>query len=192
MSFEDGRRITDPRALRALSHPVRLALLEVLRDEGPLTATQAAERVGESASNCSFHLRTLAKYGFVEEAGSGTGRQRPWRTVDRALVVPGAGLDAAGGVAVEALTSLLADRAARRYRGWVAARRHFPPRWREVELFSTVDLYLTAEELDRVGRALHAVLEPYAQRPEPERPPGAVPASITLQGFPLRPPEEAP
>ena len=54
--------------MRALAHPVRLALLEVLADAGQLTATEAGERIGESPANASFHLRQLAKYGFVEEA----------------------------------------------------------------------------------------------------------------------------
>src|SRR6516162_1794144 len=79
---EDARtvaRLTDPRALRAFTHPVRLALIGLLRTEGPLTATRAAELLGESSGTCSFHLRQLAKYGLVEEAGGGTGREKPWR-----------------------------------------------------------------------------------------------------------------
>src|SRR5580692_2336992 len=72
-------RVTDPRALRALAHPVRLSLMGLLRTQGPLTATKAAELLGESAASCSFHLRQLAKYGLVEEAGGGKGRERPWR-----------------------------------------------------------------------------------------------------------------
>ena len=62
-------RLTDPRALRADAHPVRMALMGLLRTEGPLTATRAAELLGESSGTCSFHLRQLAKYGLVEEAG---------------------------------------------------------------------------------------------------------------------------
>ena len=72
-------RLTDPRALRAYAHPVRMALVGLLRTEGPLTATRAAELLGESSGTCSFHLRQLAKYGLVEEAGGGTGREKPWR-----------------------------------------------------------------------------------------------------------------
>src|ERR1700683_4857459 len=72
-------RLTDPRALRAYAHPVRLKLVSLLRTEGPLTATRAAELLGESSGTCSFHLRQLAKYGLVEEAGGGTGREKPWR-----------------------------------------------------------------------------------------------------------------
>ncbi len=75
------RRLDSAQALRALAHPVRIALLELLTFHGPQTATQAAEQVGESPSNCSFHLRQLAKYGLVEEADdvASTGRARPWR-----------------------------------------------------------------------------------------------------------------
>ena len=56
-----------------------MALVGLLRTEGPLTATRAAELLGESSGTCSFHLRQLAKYGLVEEAGGGTGREKPWR-----------------------------------------------------------------------------------------------------------------
>src|ERR1700730_15563204 len=72
-------RLTDPRALRAYAHPVRMALVGLLRTEGPLTATRGAELLGESSGTCSFHLRQLARYGLVEEAGGGTGREKPWR-----------------------------------------------------------------------------------------------------------------
>src|SRR5450432_1252778 len=71
--------LTDLVALRALAHPTRLALVGLLRMEGPLTATQAAGLLGESSGSCSFHLRQLAKYGMVEPAGGGQGREKPWR-----------------------------------------------------------------------------------------------------------------
>src|SRR5580692_2854340 len=72
-------RLADPRALRAYAHPIRMALMGLLRTEGPLTATRAGELLGESSGTCSFHLRQLAKYGLVEEAGGGAGREKPWR-----------------------------------------------------------------------------------------------------------------
>ena len=73
------RELTDPAVMRALSHPLRLSLLEELIHAGTLTATQAGEILGETPANCAFHLRTLARYGLVEEAGGGKGRERPWR-----------------------------------------------------------------------------------------------------------------
>src|ERR1700750_57399 len=78
MPFDPPREVSDPKAMRALAHPVRLALIEALADAGTLTATEAGERVGESPANASFHLRQLAKYGYVEEAEKGAGRGRPW------------------------------------------------------------------------------------------------------------------
>ena len=78
-ALPDIRKITDVRTMRALAHPVRIALLEVLTLGGAMTATEAGERIGETPTTCSFHLRQRAKYGLVEEAGGGKGRARPWR-----------------------------------------------------------------------------------------------------------------
>src|ERR1700722_4167684 len=73
------RKLTDARTMRALTHPVRVAMLEALTLGGAMTATELGEQIGESPTTCSFHLRQLAKYGWVEEAGGGKGRARPWR-----------------------------------------------------------------------------------------------------------------
>jgi predicted ArsR family transcriptional regulator len=74
----DGYELTDPRAMQALAHPLRLALIELLWREGKISATQAAAQLGESQASCSFHLRQLAKFGFVEEVQGVPGRVRPW------------------------------------------------------------------------------------------------------------------
>src|SRR6202046_3683018 len=86
------RKITDARTLRGLAHPVRLALVEELALGGAMPATEIGERIGETATTCSFHLRQLAKYGFVEEAGGGAGRSRPWRLTSIGMsFAPGGG-----------------------------------------------------------------------------------------------------
>ncbi len=103
------RQLKEAQELRALTHPVRLALLEVLSLEGPLTATEAGERIGESPTTCSFHLRQLAKYGFVEEAGGGGGRRRPWKLTRRGLSFSGEG-DAEQSIAAKELSNLLMQR----------------------------------------------------------------------------------
>src|ERR1700761_8831550 len=74
-----AREITDAKTMRALAHPVRLQLLELIHRDGEITATRAAEALDESPGNMSWHLQTLAKYGFIEEADGGKGRSRPWR-----------------------------------------------------------------------------------------------------------------
>jgi DNA-binding transcriptional ArsR family regulator len=66
--------------LRALAHPLRVRILGSLRTDGPATATMLGERLGESSGATSYHLRVLARHGFVEEeAGRGTARERWWR-----------------------------------------------------------------------------------------------------------------
>jgi DNA-binding transcriptional ArsR family regulator len=80
--------VSDPRAIRALAHPLRLDLLGQLGADGPSTAAQCGRALGASQASCSFHLRQLAKYGFVEEAGGGTDRrERRWRLTGRRLSV---------------------------------------------------------------------------------------------------------
>src|SRR4029078_7503063 len=82
MSFEP-RRLTDATVMRALAHPTRIALHQLTAREGELTATQAGERLGLTPANVSYHLRQLAKYGFIEEGSSVPGRGRPWRVRSR-------------------------------------------------------------------------------------------------------------
>jgi DNA-binding transcriptional ArsR family regulator len=80
--------ISDPKAIRALAHPVRLDLLQVLGASGPATAAQCGRVLGVSQASCSFHLRQLATYGFVEDAGPGHDRrERRWRITDPRLSV---------------------------------------------------------------------------------------------------------
>ncbi len=75
--------ISDPKAIRALAHPLRLDLLELLVTISPATAARCGRILGVPQANCSFHLRQLAKYGFVEDAGPGRDRrERQWRVPD--------------------------------------------------------------------------------------------------------------
>ena len=81
MARERRRKIAEPEALDALAHPVRLDLINFLMSNGPATASACARAVGDTPSNCSYHLRTLAKVGLVGEAVSGDGRERPWQAL---------------------------------------------------------------------------------------------------------------
>src|SRR6202167_6386647 len=81
-------QISDPKAIRALAHPLRLDLLELLTAGCPATAAQCGRVLGVSQASCSFHLRQLAKYGLVEDAGAGSDRrERRWRVPDERLTV---------------------------------------------------------------------------------------------------------
>ncbi|MFI6499351.1 ArsR/SmtB family transcription factor [Nonomuraea typhae] len=76
--MEEAYRITDPQVLKVVAHPLRVRMLGMLRAEGPATASQLARKVGESSGSTSYHLRELAKYGFIEEDPSEDGRERRW------------------------------------------------------------------------------------------------------------------
>ncbi|WP_189519959.1 helix-turn-helix domain-containing protein [Streptomyces sindenensis] len=85
MDSEDRGRVLDPTqdgaALKALTHPLRLTLLGLLRQHGPATASELAVRTGESSASTSYHLRVLAKYAFVAEADHRDSRERRWKSV---------------------------------------------------------------------------------------------------------------
>ena len=77
------RKLEDAQLLRAMAHPLRLRLIGTLRKDGPATASMLARRLDESSCATSYHLRILAKYGFVEDdAERNRGRERWWRAVD--------------------------------------------------------------------------------------------------------------
>ena len=80
--------ITDPAVLKALAHPLRQRILGILR-QGPASATTLAKELGENTGATSYHLRELAKHGFIEEEpGLGRGKERWWRTRPRDLRFP--------------------------------------------------------------------------------------------------------
>jgi predicted transcriptional regulator len=164
MAFERPRQLTDPKAMRAMAHPVRLALMQALNDAGSLTATEAAERVGESPSNCSFHLRQLAKYGWVEEAPGGTGRQRPWRAVSTGFQMTDVHEDPETAMAAGALARVITDRWLERAREGMERRQYVPEEWRRVTGTDEMTLYVTPDEMKALNEELLAVLDRYRER----------------------------
>ena len=158
------RRITEAAALKALAHPARMALLGALVTEGPLTASQAAELVGESPSNCSWHLRSLAEHGFVAEAGGGTGRNRPWRAVSEGLEWAEDDEDPATRLAAGALTDVLLERELQRLRAARAERDAEPPEWRDATGVVQSALWLTAAEAAELADRLRELLLTHAER----------------------------
>ncbi|HEY5032847.1 MAG TPA: helix-turn-helix domain-containing protein [Actinomycetes bacterium] len=156
--------LTDPVALRALAHPTRLALVGLLRREGPQTATQAAERLGESSGSCSFHLRQLAKYGLVEPARGGEGREKPWQAT--AMFTRWRGDDATPGAAEAGamLSRVVAEKYVEGLFGWLEALPAASRPWQRAAQFGDTMLYLTPAELTRLGRQVQDLLEPYVGR----------------------------
>jgi DNA-binding transcriptional ArsR family regulator len=186
--------VTDPRSLRGLAHPVRLALIGLLRREGPLTATEAGERIGESPASCSFHLRQLAKYGLVEEAGGGPGRRRPWRTTARSTSWPSVSSDPEQMAAATQLSAVVAGRYHAATLEYLERRHAEPADWQRAGGIGDTFLCLTAAELFRLGEELDALLAPYAARVhEPGlRPEGARQVTFIRVAIPEAPPPGRP
>jgi hypothetical protein len=184
--------LTDPRAIRALAHPLRWALLEALAEAGTLTATQASEVLGESPANCAFHLRTLAKYGFVEEAGGGRGRERPWRRTYDTLSWGRMQEDPGATLAAQALDQVWMDRLLTRARRSLTSTASWPPDLGDTLGTSSSRLYVTPaearrlyEEISEAFERLSADREIAGRRDPGRRPADAVPVEFVLLGYPV-------
>jgi DNA-binding transcriptional ArsR family regulator len=182
------RNISDARTLRALAHPVRIAILEALSLGGAMTATEVGEQIGESPTTCSFHLRQLAKYGFAEEAGGGKGRARPWRVVSIRVDIPNTHDDPETEIAATTLAHLVRERQLDRFRAWEETKASYPREWRDAADSSLIRFHVTAEELAQLNDELLAFLRPrfLERRNDPSlRPPGAVPVEMVVLSYPL-------
>jgi DNA-binding transcriptional ArsR family regulator len=154
-----------------------------------MTATEAGELVGLSASAASHHLRVLERWGLVRRAkASRDGRERPWRsTGDRVNLNPGGrGRDA------RALTPMVRHALARlnaEVDAYLEGMAEDP--WRDVYSgLSRAELWLTEEETRRLGEAIEAAVEPYAGRHSAKHPDGARRTAFTLSLTPLSPPPD--
>ncbi|MEV1175258.1 winged helix-turn-helix domain-containing protein [Nonomuraea sp. NPDC049784] len=179
-------RITDPRAMRALAHPLRLDLIDLLGRIGPATATTCAKHLDASQASCSFHLRQLAKYGYVTEAEpSEDKRERLWQLTDHEQKWS----IAEGGAAAVELERVFIEREAARMAAWAETRTSAAKAWHEAAFVSGVSVPLTPEELDAIGKDLMRLLEPYMARlSDPSlTPEGAQSARIFLHGAPHAP-----
>ncbi len=181
------KRITDPKALRALAHPIRMSLIGLLRTEGPLTATRAAELLGESSASCSFHLRQLAKYGMAEEAPGGQGRERPWQATTMSTDVPYVADDPDFAAASGLFRSVLAERYFEWLTRWLEERPSEPAEWQRAEQFGDKLLYLTVSELAELGEKMRGLFEEYVDRTaRPElRPEDSRLISVLQFAFPM-------
>ncbi|MFL5727016.1 MAG: winged helix-turn-helix domain-containing protein [Chloroflexota bacterium] len=171
MAGERRVRITDVSTLRGLANPIRYRILGHLMATGPQTASECAAVVGASPSNCSYHLRELARFGLVERitgpGPGGDGRDRPWRP---AITGYGSGpadeadresADPAVEVAARHLSHLGVDDSAALAHAAIDEHARLPEAWQRAETLSTYGLRLTADELATVVASVDAVLRPF-------------------------------
>ena len=186
-TWDEPLKLTDPKAMRALAHPVRMALLDLIAVAGTLTATQASEALGESPANCAFHLRTLAKYGFVREAGGGRGRERPWTRTRRTISISSTEQDnPQAAIAAGALGSVYFERWVERARGVFGSRERLPG-WEHATQMNRSAVFLTAEETEQVAREFQEIINRYRgrERDVSQRPADGLPVEVAFFTSPL-------
>jgi predicted ArsR family transcriptional regulator len=182
----DHVELTDPRALRAYAHPLRMALLSLLRREGPKTATEAAPIVGDSVASCSFHLRQLAKYGLIEPVEGSHGRAKPWRATAAFTSWPSDSDDPALAAAATLLERQILDSYFRQARAWLGRRDQESAAWRRAGQASDWLLHLTAAETRRLTERLSTLVEEFLPRNlDPSlRPKGSRAVKVVHLAFP--------
>src|SRR4051794_30943843 len=164
MSFGSGSgsALRDPRAMRALAHPARLAILERLSSGGAATATECAEVTGQSPSACSYHLRALARWGLVAESEGQDRRERRWAVTGPFVIGDHDEPRRADVAAAEhVLTEQILDRASARVLGWMDRLDDETREWRDAGRVSTTNLRVTADELAGLLDEVDRLIAPY-------------------------------
>jgi hypothetical protein len=187
-------RMTDPKMMRALAHPARIAIWTHIAMRGSATATECAEVAGLSPSACSYHLRTLARYGFVEEdrAAAANGRERPWRAKLLAFTIEeGPDRPAGERVASQLLVENFRAGAEEIRARYVDRKSEFPADWQAAsgEFFSVA--HVTPDELQELRAKVLEIMAAYVRLDEAERSPGALPVRLMVDMFPWFGPEKA-
>jgi DNA-binding transcriptional ArsR family regulator len=170
---------SDVTAIRALAHPLRLRLLDLLRIDGPSTSTILAQRTGESTGSTSYHLRQLARHGFIAEAErEASGRERWWRYVERQALLEAEDGDASRQLVRELL--VLEGDALDRF----LAEPERPPDWDRAAFVQSRVVSLTPKELERLSAEIAEVCRPLRDTASSEVPTDARPVRILALAFP--------
>jgi DNA-binding transcriptional ArsR family regulator len=181
----DIQNLTDPRAIRALAHPVRLAILELLHAEGTANATEAARETGESPQSCSYHLRALARYGFVEEVETADARETRWQLKARGFQFS---TPARQSPEYAAAATLLQDRVYERderiFAAYLQAEEGVEEEWRDAATILSGSAYLTAAELAELRDRVRELIRPYQRRKPGERPDGSRQVHVVYRAVP--------
>ena len=182
---ERRARISDPRALRALAHPLRLALLEHLMSFGEHTAAQCADAIGSTASNCSYHLRILARVGLVAPGASADGRERPWHATATGLEFGPADVSSSPGsaAAARAVDELSLAREEELSRRALAQHDALPADWQAATANHSYALRVTAAELRRLVGEIDDLVRPYISLTRGDGPSDAEVAVVRLLAF---------
>jgi DNA-binding transcriptional ArsR family regulator len=159
--------LTDPKALRAIAHPLRVRLYELLTAEGPATVSQLAEKLGAMVGTVSYHLRQLEAYGYIEEAPelAKSRRETCWRAVPGGLRWSDVALEQAPGgrEASDAARRVFFGRQIDRLRSWNEHADDWDASWRSAAFSTDMLLTLTPDELEQFGKDVSAVVHRWVE-----------------------------
>jgi hypothetical protein len=174
-SAADNPTARDARALRALAHPLRWQLIDLIGSETTATATRCAEVLGQTVANCSYHLGILGKYGYIELVPGQAGKEKPWRLASPQQNLDPSGLDSEGALAAEAAAEAFLDHELARVKQRLRSLGLEPEPWRAASLLIGNTTWMTAEELHDIADQLKQLLLTRTERAaDPaSRPPGA-------------------
>jgi DNA-binding transcriptional ArsR family regulator len=181
------------RTLRALAHPLRIEMLQLLHAEGPATASSLARRLGESSGATSYHLRALARAGLIVEGEQRNGRERWWRRNEEHTLVPSS-VDPAGEpheraekqAATAELLAIFIGRDQEALDRWQATRFDQPLDWQDASFVGNFKVWGTPDELRALTAAVRELADELRKTPD-ERSEGACEAHFTLRVLPLDP-----
>ena len=153
--------------LRGLAHPLRVRLLNLLRERGPSTASRLAELVGQSSGATSYHLRQLETYGFVaEETGRGTARERWWRATSARTVLD-ADTSRSAGAAAEGYLRAVAAADFQRVEAMITELPAMPAEWQDAVWLNTDRLVLSPRRAVELRERMAALIQEFAPEDEP-------------------------
>jgi DNA-binding transcriptional ArsR family regulator len=181
-------------ALRALAHPARLDLLDLLRVHERLTAAECARLLGTSTKSCSYHLGILAGQGMVARVAEpgADGRERPWRrAADEFDTPPGSGTGADQQARTAAM-QVTARRDLELFTAFLEREPDQPAGWRQAVTVHTRTAVMSPGQLLEWGLAVEAVTREHVQRARQELPADAGPVRLAIRGFPQEFPARAP
>jgi hypothetical protein len=155
---------TDALALRALAHPIRWKLMDVLTTEGTVTATRCSELTGESTATCSYHLGMLAKYGYITRVAGAHWREKPWRLVRSDLSLSAAGLDDEQAAASRAAAAAYLDYEVTRLKDSLRVGPEDVAGSQLAHKIMATTAWLTVEEVEQAMAEIGQVLDKYGDR----------------------------
>jgi hypothetical protein len=150
--------------LRALAHPLRWKLLDVLSSEGEATATRCSQLLGESVASCAYHLGILGKYGYLERVPDVAGRERPWREIDQTQDLSAASPELEDQLASEAAFEAFLDHEFEQMKARLRAQASEPEEWAMASASGGSTMWVTADELAAIKDEMMALLLRHTER----------------------------